>query len=109
MPQGVRPEQAEPRWPALLALLAVGGIAMALPASLTIGPRWLLLGLVSVLLVPTVVSHRRGQHALTHVLGMGVNSLVTVAMGGPWGFSSRRSPPAKRRLRRCWARPPPCG
>ena len=82
MLQGARPEQAEPRWPALLALLAVGGIAMALPVSLTVGPRWLVLGLVSVVLVPMVVSHRRGQHALTHVLGMGVNSLVTVAMVG---------------------------
>ena len=82
MLQGARPEQAEPRWPALLALLAFGGIAMALPVSLTVGPRWLVLGLVSVVLVPMVVSHRRGQHALTHVLGMGVNSLVTVAMVG---------------------------
>ena len=80
MLQGARPEQAEPRWPALLALLAVGGIAMALPDSLTIGPRWLLLGLVSGLLVPTVISHRRGQHALNRVFGLAVNSLVTVAM-----------------------------
>jgi hypothetical protein len=82
MPQGARPEPAEPRWPALLALLAVSGITMALPASLTVGPRWLVLVLVVVVLVPTVVSHRRGQHALNHVLGMGVNSLVTVAMVG---------------------------
>ena len=80
MPQVARPEQAEPRWPALLALLAVGGIAMALPDSLTIGPRWLLLGLVSGLLVPTVITHSRGQHALNRVLGLAVNSLVTVAM-----------------------------
>ena len=80
MPQVARPEQAEPRWPALLALLAVGGIAMALPASMTIGPRWLLLVLVAGLLVPTVISHHRGQHRLNHVLGLAVNSLITVAM-----------------------------
>ena len=40
---GAPPEQAEPRWPALLALLASGGIVMAFPASLTLGPRWLVL------------------------------------------------------------------
>jgi hypothetical protein len=38
-----------------------------------------LLALVAGLLVPTVISHRRGQHALNHALGLGVNSLVTVA------------------------------
>jgi len=80
MALGTRPEHAEPRWLALLALLAVGGIGMALPASLTLGPRWLVLVLIVVLLVPTVISHRREQHDLNHVLGLGVNSLVTVAM-----------------------------
>jgi hypothetical protein len=43
MALGAPPEQAEPRWPALLALLAIGGIVMALPASLTLGPRWFVL------------------------------------------------------------------
>jgi len=80
MALGTRPEHAEPRWLALLALLAVGGIGMALPASLTLGPRWLVLVLIVVLLVPTVISHRREQHDLNHVLGLGVNSFVTVAM-----------------------------
>jgi hypothetical protein len=82
MALGARPEHAEPRWLALLALLAVGGIIMALPASLTLGPRWLVLVLVAGLLVPTVIAHRRGQHAFNHVLGLGVNSLVTVALVG---------------------------
>jgi hypothetical protein len=82
MALGARPEHTEPRWLALLALLAVGGIVMALPASLTLGPPWLVLVLVAGLLVPTVISHRREQHALNHVLGRGVNGLVTVALVG---------------------------
>jgi hypothetical protein len=82
MTLGARPEQAEPRWLAVLAVLAVGGIVMALPAPLTLGPRWLVLVLVAGLLVPTVIAQRRGQHALSHVLGLGVNSLVTVALVG---------------------------
>ena len=44
---GVRQETAnrpgEPRWPALLALLAIGCLYYALPGSLTIGPNWLVL------------------------------------------------------------------
>ena len=51
-----------------------GGIVMALPDSLTLGPRWLVLVLVGGLLVPTVISHRRGHHTLNHVLGLGVNA-----------------------------------
>jgi hypothetical protein len=31
----------EPRWPALIAIIAVGGLYLALPAVLTVGPRWL--------------------------------------------------------------------
>ena len=33
----------EPRWPAIIAVLAVGGLYTALPASLIIGPRWVFL------------------------------------------------------------------
>jgi hypothetical protein len=34
-------QQLEPRWPALLALLAVGRLRLALPESLSAGPDWL--------------------------------------------------------------------
>ena len=67
----VQIDQGEPRWLGALALLAIGGIVMALPDSLTLGPRWLVLVLVGGLLVPTVISHRRGHHTLNHVLGLG--------------------------------------
>jgi hypothetical protein len=36
----------EPRWPAAIAVLAVGGLYLALPNFLTIGPRWLFPGVV---------------------------------------------------------------
>jgi uncharacterized membrane protein len=72
---------AEPRWPALVAFLAVGGLYAALPSSLLIvGPRWLLLVVISTLLVPTVISHRKGKHILNQALGFILNSVVTVAM-----------------------------
>ena len=43
-------EEGAPRWPAVLALLAVGGLRLALPNRLAVGPNWLLLVLVPVLM-----------------------------------------------------------
>src|SRR5260370_31782876 len=50
-------KEREPRWPAMLAVLAVGGLNSVLPERLSFGPFWLLLAVVSVLLVPTVITH----------------------------------------------------
>lgn len=70
----------EPRWPALIAVLAVGGLYLALPSALTIGPRWLFPAVVVALLVPTVISHRAGKHHLNRILGFTVTGLVTLGM-----------------------------
>ena len=70
----------EPRWPAAIAVLAVVGLFLALPAALTIGPRWVFPSAIAVLLVPTVVSHRAGKHQLNRLLGFTVTGLVTMAM-----------------------------
>jgi hypothetical protein len=70
----------EPRWPALIAVVAVGGLYWALPADLTVGPRWLFPAVIGMFLVPTVISHRAGQHHLDRILGFTVTSLVTIEM-----------------------------
>jgi uncharacterized membrane protein len=70
----------EPRWPALVAVLAVGGLFMALHADLVFGPRWLVPVATAVLLVPTVMSHRAGRHDLNRIFGMMVTSVVTFGM-----------------------------
>src|SRR5574341_264470 len=44
--ESVKPLDPEPRWPAVVAILAVGGLYTALPAALTLGPRWLFPSLV---------------------------------------------------------------
>ncbi len=75
------PGAKEPRWPALVAVLGIGGLYTALPSSLmVIGPRWLLGATVMALLLPTVISHRTGHHFLNEVLGYLLNSVVTLAM-----------------------------
>jgi hypothetical protein len=74
------PNRLEPRWPAVLALLAVGGLRLALPEPLSAGPGWLLIAVVGVLLIPTVWSRERGLDNLNKVLGYLVTSVVTLDM-----------------------------
>lgn len=75
-------DKPEPRWQALLAFVAVGGIYLALPRSLIVGPTWLLPTLIFVLLIPTVISHRSGRRSLNRALGLLINSIITVALIG---------------------------
>lgn len=70
----------EPRWPALIAVLAVAGLFFALPKVLRIGPLWLFPAVVGVLLLPTVITHRIGQHNLDRILGFVVSGLVTLGL-----------------------------
>jgi hypothetical protein len=73
-------ESIEPRWPAMLALLAVGGLRLALPQSLSVGPSWLLLAVVGLLLIPIVWSRLRRMDRLNKVLGYTATSIVTLDM-----------------------------
>jgi hypothetical protein len=71
---------AEPRWPAVLALLATGGLHFVIPAPLRFGQEWLMLAVVSLLLIPTVVAHRAGKLLLNKVLSHTVAGAVTASM-----------------------------
>lgn len=80
-PPSTRPSaNREPRWPAVLALFAIGSLRFALPDGLKIGPRWLLLVVVGVLLVPTEWARRRGSYGVNRVLGYVLTSVVTLDM-----------------------------
>ena len=68
------------RWPAAVALLIVSALFAVISGTLTFGPRAFLLVLVSMLLVPLVSAHQRGRHRLARFLGLGLVSLVTVAV-----------------------------
>ncbi len=72
--------RVEPRWPAMLALLAVGGLRLALPESLSVGPDWLLLAVVGILTIPTVWAHLRGLDNVARILGYLLTALVTADM-----------------------------
>ena len=71
---------SEPRWPAVIAVLAVGGLYTALPDALTFGPRWLFPSLVLALLILDAVAHHTGRHELNAVLGLAVAGVLTAAL-----------------------------
>jgi hypothetical protein len=76
----VQQYDSEPRWPAVIAILAVGGLYTALPDSLTFGPNWLFPSLVLALLVPSVVSYHAGKHRLNAIFGFAVDGVLTVGL-----------------------------
>lgn len=93
-----RAQEAEPRWPATLAVLAIGGLHYALPSYLTYGPDWLLLALVVLLLVPTIIARRAGRHGVNQRLGFVIMGLVTAGLAVSlglliWGLPSHREQP----------------
>jgi len=72
--------EREPRWPALIAMAAAGCVYLALPEPLSVGPSWLLLAIVLVLMVPLTVSYRRGNHGVARILTFVANGAITLAM-----------------------------
>lgn len=82
----------EPRWPAVVALLAVGGLRLALPNALAVGPNWLLLVVVPILVVPLVWARAAGSHRLNQLLGYFVLGMVTADMLWSLGLLIRALP-----------------
>lgn len=77
---GGRPIASPPRWPAALALVAVGVLYSSVSNGLTVGPNLFLLGLILVLLVPVLSAHRAGKHRLARMAAFGLLVLVTSAV-----------------------------
>ena len=78
----VKPDRwdPEPRWPALIAVLCVGGLYLALPSDLTLGPPWLFPAFIGGLIVSTQIFHSRGRHHIDRFLGYAISVLITAAM-----------------------------
>ena len=72
--------EPEPRWPAFVAVLAVGGLYTGLPDALTMGPRWLVPSAVLALLIPTVVFHHTGRQRLNNLFGFAVDAALTLEL-----------------------------
>jgi hypothetical protein len=70
----------EPRWPALIAVIAVAGLNAALPQSLVVVPKWWFMVIVAALLIPTVISHWKEYHTMNRIFGFAVSGVITLAM-----------------------------
>jgi hypothetical protein len=70
----------EPRWLALIAMLASGLVYTALPSNLSVGPDWLLLALMVGVIVSALISHRVGNHTADKVIGYTASGILTISM-----------------------------
>jgi uncharacterized membrane protein len=75
-----KPIIREPRWPAFVAMLGASGVYWALPEPLSLGPSWLLLAIILILLVPLVISSHRGRFDIARILTFAANGFITLAM-----------------------------
>jgi hypothetical protein len=64
----------------MVALLSVGVLRLALPEPLSLGPGWLLIAVVAVLLIPTEWARSRGFDRLNQIMGHVLSSIVTADM-----------------------------
>jgi hypothetical protein len=90
-----REHPAVRRWPAALALLAIGVAYAFVPSYLRLGPRWLPLVLCALFLIPLSIVRRLGHYILTRTLAMAFTALLTVALFGSTAFFVFRLPGGK--------------
>ena len=73
--------EPSPRWPAIVALLVIGGLYMLMSDRVSLGPPWLTLTVIVALLIPLNVAHQRGAPVWARRFAIMVTGAVTVAVG----------------------------
>jgi hypothetical protein len=73
-------KRTEPRWPALVAAFAVGVLFYAMPESLTVGPGWLMLVVVALLMIPAAIFHRMGRADLNQIFAYASLAVITTGV-----------------------------
>ena len=73
-------ERPEPRWPAVIGVLAAAILHFALPDDLRIGPPWLLVGLVALLLVIAWTARHLGLHHVNAKAGYAILAVLTAGL-----------------------------
>jgi hypothetical protein len=78
MPQPAK--HLEPRWHALVAIFAVGGLRLALPHELSVGPDWLLLAVIGALIAIYTLTRQFAKHKFAAFFGYLMIAIVTADM-----------------------------
>lgn len=92
--------EPEPRWPTAIAMISIGGLFWALPSAMSVGPDWLVLVLVAVLIVPATFFHKRGLHRANQLFGYLAQGVVTLSLATSlvmlvWRLPSHKDTPAE--------------
>ncbi len=90
-----QPIDVESRWPVILALATVVVLHSYLPEGLTLGPRWMLVVIFTVLAATVSILHSKGLEIGAYAVGLILISTVTAAVVGSL-FLLIRSLPAHR-------------
>jgi hypothetical protein len=69
-----------PRWEAVIAVLAIGIAYAAMPDTIRLGPRWLMLSLIVLFLIPLNWARYIGNYRLTRIFTFALTGLVTAAI-----------------------------
>jgi|SRR5579872_2408263 len=73
-------KNAQPKWPASIALIAIGFLHYALPSAFSFGPDWLLLLVIVLLLVPAILARKLERYDVSNILGYCILVLITAAL-----------------------------
>jgi hypothetical protein len=71
---------SEPRWPALMAAIAVGILYYVIPSQLTVGPGWLLFVLTTGLFAASYFFHRTSSVQLNEGFSYAGMAVITLAL-----------------------------
>lgn len=86
IPERLKPDQnrplrpPEPRWPMVVALIAVSTLNFAMPAAISPGPAWLLMLVVVGVSAPAMLLHRYRRYKGAMILGFAALIVVTLFM-----------------------------
>jgi len=69
-----------PRVAFLLTVLIIGTLLSIISENLTLGPSWIIVTVVIILLVPMVISIVRGHHGWTRILSLGIIGVITLGL-----------------------------
>jgi len=80
MPAKTEKRAPEPHWPAMLGAIGTGLMYYVMPESLTFGPKWLLLALIALILVPSFLTLRAGRLQFHSILACTGLIIITIAL-----------------------------